>query len=34
VYFDDRQGNIAAAEKRGWNAQLFTSATQLDELLK
>lgn len=34
VYFDDRQGNIDAAEKRGWNAQLFTSATQLDELLK
>lgn len=34
VYFDDRQVNINAALKRGWNAQLFTSASQLDELLK
>lgn len=34
VYFDDRQANIDAAKARKWNAQLFRSASQLDELLK
>lgn len=33
-YFDDRQENIDAGLKRGWNAVRFHSPDQLDELLR
>ncbi len=32
LYFDDNRNNIRAAMERGWNAVLFDSFTQLDEL--
>ena len=33
-YFDDNKDNIAAGKARGWNAILFHSSDQLDQLLQ